>query len=104
MLGLTAGSTVISNSALSSFISKEEILRLNEEQQEFMLEYETWMDAFIEVIRIQKKNPADMENQKRMIELTNAAEEFKPQLQEFMKDKTFSVVYQAAIERMSKEI
>ena len=69
-----------------------------------MLEYETWMDAFIEVIRIQKKNPANLENQKRMIALTSAAEEFKPQLQEFMKDKTFSVVYQSAIERMSRKI
>jgi hypothetical protein len=104
ILGLSAGATMLSSETLGSFINREEIMRLNPEQQEFMTGYGKWMDDFIEVIRTQKQNPADRENQKRMIALTKTAEDFKPQLNEFMKDETFSVVYRASIERMSREI
>ena len=39
-----------------------------------------------------------------MIALTEWAEEMKPEISEFMKDKTFSLIYLVCIDRMSKEI
>jgi hypothetical protein len=103
-LGLSAGATLVSTGALGSFLDAEEIKKLNPEQQEFMLRYGKWMDEFIEVIRTQKTNPANTENNRKMISLTERAEQFKPELSSLMKDKTFSIIYQASIERMSKEI
>jgi hypothetical protein len=103
-LGLSAGATLVSSSALAEVLKQEEIHKLNPEQQKFMVQYGKWMDEFIEVIRIKKNNPADIPNNKKMMSLTDQAEIWKPQLTEFMKDKTFALVYHASIERMKKEI
>jgi hypothetical protein len=104
MLGLTAGATILSTKAVAGFVDHKEILKLNPEQQEFMLRYEKWMDAFIEVIRVQRTKPEDAENNAKMIELTEIADSFKPELDGFMKDKKFSTIFQVSIARMSKEI
>lgn len=103
-LGLTAGATILGSTAVNGFVDHAEILKLNPDQKEFMLRYERWMDAFIEVIRTQKTHPEDTENNARMIELTEIADSFKPELDGFMKDKTFSIIYLASIERMSRHI
>jgi hypothetical protein len=103
-LGISAGATLVSTAALGAFLDPAEIKKLNPEQQEFMMRYGKWMDEFIEIIRIKKINPDDKENNRKMIALTERAEEFKPELSEFMKDKTFSLIYQVSIDRMSKEI
>lgn len=102
--GFTAGATLVASPALALFTDSREIKKLNAEQQVFMNEYGKWMDEFIEVIRIQKTDPRNSENQQKMIALTHRAEEFKPQLDVFMKDETFAIVYKASIERMTKEI
>jgi hypothetical protein len=104
LLGLTAGAGLIENSVLAGSLNREEILKLNKEQQEFMLLYEKWMDEFIGVIRIQKTEPHNVENQKRMMALTEIASEWKPQLTEYMKEKNFALIYNASIERMKTEI
>lgn len=104
MIGLTASVSLVSQSALASFVNHEEIRKLNPEQQEFMVRYGKWMDEFIKVIRIQKKDPADLENQKQMVLLTEKALEFKPQLLEMQKDLTFSLIFNASIQRVTDEI
>lgn len=104
LLGLTAGAALVGKSALAAIANHEEILKLNPEQQTFMIGYGKWMDEFIEVIRIQKTEPDNMANHKRMIALTEQAEAMQPQLTEFMKDKTFALIYKTSIERMRKEI
>ena len=103
-LGLTAGATLLSKTATAGFVDHTEILLLTPSQQDFMLHYEKWMDAFIEVIKVQKTDPDNAENNTKMIALTEWAEEMKPELDEFMKDKTFSLIYLVCIDRMSKEI
>lgn len=103
-LGLTASATIVSSNVLASSVNQAEILKLKPEEQEFMISYGKWMDEFIDVIRIQKTDPGNKENNKKMIALTERAEESRPKLTEFMKDPTFSIIYKASIERMSKEI
>lgn len=103
-LGLSASASIVSKSALAAPVDAKEILKLNPEQQEFMTGYGKWMDEFIDVIRIQKTDPGNKENNMKMIALTHKAEESRPKLTEFMKDPTFAVIYKVAIERMSKEI
>lgn len=103
-LSLSAGTALPGANALAAFTNHEEIKKLNPEQQEFMKRYGKWMDEFIEVIRIRKTDPNNLENQKKMIALTDKAETLQPELDEFMKDKTFSLIYNISIDRLSKEI
>ncbi len=103
-LGLVAGSTIINPVSVAGFVDHENIKKLNPIQQEFMFRYGKWMEEFMEVVRIQKKDPANTEIRQRMIALTGVAEKFKPELNEFMKDETFSLIYKASIDRISKEI
>ena len=103
-LGLSAGATLVSTSALASFIDKKEILKLNPEQQEFMVRYGKWMDEFTEVARVQQTDPDNLENQKRMMTLGEMAEQLQPELTEHLQDETFALIYRLSIERLSKEI
>ena len=103
-LGLSASATLVSTSALASFVDKTEIRKLNPEQQEFMIRYGKWMDELTQVARIQQAEPDNLENQKKMVPLSEKAEQLQPELTEHMKDETFAIVYLASIERVSKEI
>ena len=100
----TAGTALISTNAFSAFINQAEVLRLNPKQQEFMLRYGKWMDDFIDVIRRKQAEPGNQEHQKVIAKLSEKAEGFKPELTEFLKDETFAIIYQASIDKMSKEI
>lgn len=104
ILGVSVGATVASTTAFAGLIDYSEIQKMNPEQKEFMLTYEKWMDEFIEVIRTKKKEPGNLENHQKMMVLTERAAAWKPQLTEYMKDKTFAFIYQGAIERTTKEI
>ena len=104
LLGGSVGATLISTSVMAGFIDEAVISKLSHEQQSFMLRYGKWMDEFIKVIRIRKTDPTNHKNNRNMIALTERAEEMKPELNEFMKDKTFQQIYTAAIERMSIEV
>lgn len=104
LIGLSAGASIVSGTLLANSLNQEEILKLNPDQQEFMLLYERWMDEFIDVIRIQKSEPENLENQKKMIALTEIAHEWQPKVTEYMKEENFAIVYQASILRMKEEI
>ena len=104
IVGLSAGTALISTSAFSSFIDKTDVLKLNPKQQEFMLRYGKWMDDFIDVIRKKKDEPGNQEYHKVTMTLSDKAAAFKPELTVFLKDKNFELVYRKAIDRMSKEI
>lgn len=104
VLGVTAGTSVAAAGSFAGLIDHSEIQKLNPEQKEFMLVYEKWMDEFIKAIRAKKKDPGNVENNKKMTELAERAAVWKPKLTEYMKDKTFALIYQEAIQRTTKEI
>ncbi len=103
-LGLSATATLISKNSIAAFVDPTEIRKLNPVQKEFMNQYGHWMDEFLKVIKLQKTEPENLENQRKMVELTEQAEKFKPRLSEFMKDETFAYIYKLAIQRVSDEI
>jgi hypothetical protein len=103
-LGLTAGTTLMSQASFGAHLDETEIRKLTSEQKEFIMLHEKWMDEFIAIIRVQKTAPEDQENNKKMIAITERADEFMPKLNEFMKDGTFALIYKMSMERMSKEI
>lgn len=103
-LGLSAGASMVSATALGSMIDAAEIKKLNPKQQKFMMRYGEWMNEFIEAAQIKKTDPGNNENNMKMTTLAEVAEDFKPELAEFMQDETFRLIYKASIERVTKEI
>ena len=99
-----AGTILVNTKAFSAFIPLSDVRKLSSEQQEFMLRYGKWMDEFISIIRKKQAEPGDQEHQKMIMVLSEMAESFKPELTRYLKDETFSIVYHASIDRMSKEI
>lgn len=103
-LGLSAGATLVSSGALAAISAHDDIKKLSSAEREFMLDYGKWMDEFIEVIKVQKTDPDNSENNRKMITLTDSAEKMQPQLTEYMKGERFALIYQASIARMRNEI
>ena len=103
-LGLSAGATLAAPVAMAAFIDHEEIKKLNPEQQEFMIRYGKWMDEFSEVNKIKKSTPYDVDNNKKIMALSEKAETFKPELDVFLKDSTFAFIFKESLKRVSVEI
>jgi hypothetical protein len=77
---------------------------LTDEQQQLMDRYEEWMDEFIPVIKDFRANQNDQVAKKRIAELSEQAEEWRSELNNFMEDENFARYYATATERMTKEI
>ena len=77
---------------------------LTKEQQRFMDNYEKWMDEFSVFIERQKVNPADVENNKQLLNLSKQSEAFQNQLKDYLKDENFALTFQAKIDRISRMI
>ena len=104
-LGLSIGAVMTASSAIKAGVTdQKENYVITSEQKKFMSRYENWMDEFIEVIRIQKKSPYHMENNKKLIKLTEIAKKWQPQLTKFMQDDNFARYFMIATERMTLEI
>jgi hypothetical protein len=105
-LGLTLGATVLPSTfkIAYSIADKREEIELSEPQVKFMQHYEKWMDDFIPVIRRQKENPEDYENNKKIVELSEIAKSWQNELVGYMKDENFARYYLIASERMTHEI
>jgi hypothetical protein len=104
-LGLTVGATIVASSALNAtVIDNKEDLNITAEQKKFMVNYEKWMDEFVVVIRRQKENPDDYENNKNIVRLSEIAKTWQDKLNKFMTDENFARHYMAATQRMTLEI
>jgi hypothetical protein len=73
-------------------------------QKAFMQNYERWMDDFIEVIKFQKKEPDNLENNKKIVALSEEAKLFQKELTGYMQDDNFARYYMVATERMTLTI
>jgi hypothetical protein len=104
-LGLTMGAAAVGSVARANSIIEDKIqFPLEEDQAEFMNNYDRWMDEFIEVIKERRNNPDDLNVNKRLMALSEEAEAWQNQLNEFMQDENFARHYMIATERMTEEI
>ncbi len=104
-LGLSVGAVMTVNSVIKAGVSdNKEKFEITPEQEEFIIKYEKWMDDFIDVIRVQKISPNNLDNNKKLIRLTEIAKEWQQRLTEFMKDENFARYYIVVTERMTQEI
>jgi len=104
-LGFTLGGTLTASSLISAnIIDTDKDMNISPEQKDFMDEYEKWMDEFIEVIRIQKVDQENYENNKNIVLLSERTKKWQFKLHEYMTDDNFARYYMKATERMTLEI
>jgi len=104
-LGLAVGAGTMGAEKLSAkVLNRKEEFPLTNEQQELMDRYEQWMDEFIPVIKDFRANQNDPVAKKRIAELSEQAEAWRPKLNAYMEDDNFARYYATATERMTKEI
>jgi len=104
-LGFTLGATLTASSLISAnIVTPSQEMNISPDQKAFMNMYEKWMDEFIEVIRIQKIDPENQENNKNIVLLSDRAKKWATKLHDYMKDDNFARYYMIASERMTLEI
>lgn len=103
-MGLTAGASLVAPLTYAAALDNPEVKKLSPEQQEFMLRYGKWMDEFAELAVVLKSDPDNFEKRQQMLELTNKAQEFRPELTEHLKDQTFSLIYKESIKKVTNQI
>lgn len=106
-LGLTLGvGTFLPSSYKIAFGIQEKAadFALTPQQSAFMEQYEQWIDEFIPVIRRQKEDPEDYENNKKIVVLSEKAKTWQKELVGYMKDENFAKYYMIVTERMTFEI
>ncbi|MCK9639805.1 MAG: hypothetical protein M0R39_07830 [Prolixibacteraceae bacterium] len=104
-LGLTLGVTLTGTTILQGAETpSSDTFAIDKDQKVFMENYERWMDDFIEVIKVQKKEPDNLENNKKIVALSDEAKVFQQQLIGYMKDDNFARHYMIATERMTLAI
>jgi hypothetical protein len=62
------------------------------------------MDDFAEMAVILKKDPENFEYRKKMLELTNQAQEYRPELTKHLKDPVFSMIHKESIKKVMNQI
>lgn len=104
-LGLTVGAVAIGTAKLSaSVLNNKTEFPLSDAQQKLMDKYEVWIDNMVPAVKAQRLNQEDLIAKARIMELSHEAEEWQPELIEFMKDENFARYYMTVTERLTKEV
>ena len=107
-LGLIASATVLTASGavkLTEIIEdKIEDIVLTKEQSAFLDKYEKWLEAFHDMAKFQKKDPDHLENNKKLMALSEDAKAWQKDLIEHMKDENFARYFMIRTERITDTI
>jgi hypothetical protein len=108
-LGLITGTLAISNSVLPEEITKliadkKEKYAITPEQASFMVKYEKWLEEFRSMAKVQKNDRDDMENNKKLMALSDEAATWQKELVEYMKDENFARYFMIASEHVTTVI
>ena len=107
-LGLIASATVLTASGavkLTEIIEdKTEDIVLTKEQAAFLKKYEKWLEAFHDMAKFQKKDPDHLENNKKLMALSEDAKKWQKELIEHMKDDNFARYFMIRTEKITDTI
>jgi hypothetical protein len=107
-LGLIASATVLTATGavkLTEIIEdKIEDIVLTKEQSAFLDKYEKWLEAFHDMAKFQKKDPDHLENNKKLMALSEDAKGWQKDLIEHMKDENFARYFMIRTERITDTI
>ncbi|NOU58987.1 hypothetical protein [Marinifilum caeruleilacunae] len=64
-----------------------------EERDDFISRYENWVEQYIDVVEEEKRNQNNIENKKRIMELSAEADGWQNQIKEYIKHDDFKERY-----------
>ena len=107
-LGLIASATVLTASGAVKLTEimedKVEDIVLTKEQSAFLDKYEKWLEAFHDMAKFQKKDPDHLENNKKLMALSEDAKAWQKDLIEHMKDENFARYFMIRTEKITDTI
>lgn len=107
-LGLIASATVLTTTGavkLTDIIeNKTEDIILTKEQGAFVEKYEHWLKAFHDMATFQRNNRDDIENNKKLMALSEDAKNWQKELIEHMKDENFARYFMIRTEKITDTI
>jgi hypothetical protein len=107
-LGLIAGATAITATGLAEvtelITDKKDKYKLTPEQSKFMAMYEKWLDEFHGMAKFQKKDPDHLDNNKKLVALSDEAAKWQKELIEHMKDENFARHFMIMTEKVTATI
>ncbi len=107
-LGLAVGATALASTGISQAAeiiqNKKEEFPLTPEQKEFMTGYVKWLEEFRSMVKVQKVNPDDLDNNKKLMKLSDEAGIWQKELIEYMKDDNFARYFMVVTERVTTTI
>lgn len=116
-LGLLVGAATLSASGFSKvskfsegsqfseiILDKKDQFKLTPEQSKFMSMYEKWLDEFHDMAKFQKNDPDHLENNKKLVALSEEAKKWQKELIEYMKDENFARHYMIVTEKVTATI
>lgn len=107
-LGLVVGDTTLASNGISQadeiIQNKKEEFPLTPEQKKFMKSYEKWLEEFHAMAKVQKVNPDNLKNNKKLIILSDEAGKWQKELTEYMTDENFASYFMVVTERVTASI
>ena len=105
-LGLIGGAAALTGvgAAVGSLIDKREEIVLTPEQKQFMDKYENWLEDFRNMAKYQKVDSEHLENNKKLMALSEEAAKWQKDLVQHMKDENFARYYMIVTERVTNVI
>ena len=108
-LGIIIGATALSGTGLAEvatdiMIDKKDEAELTPEQSKFMVKYKQWLDKFHDMAKFQKKDPDHLENNKKLMALSEDAKGWQKELIEHMKDDNFARYFMIRTEKITDTI
>jgi hypothetical protein len=107
-LGLIVGAASIATAGISGvaevITEKKESFKLNPEQSKFMAKYEKWLEEFHDMAKFQKIDSEHLENNKKLMALSEEAKGWQKELIEHMKDENFARYYMITTEKVTMTI
>jgi len=85
-------------------MDKREEIVLTPEQKQFMDKYENWLEDFRDMAKFQKVDPEHLENNKKLMALSEEAAKWQKDLVQHMKDENFARYYMIVTERVTSVI
>jgi hypothetical protein len=92
-LGMVVGAGAVAPFATASGVTFRNDEMLDDEQKEFLLVYESWLEEFHGIVKLQKSGLETATTRKQMIELTARAQEWRHQLEVHMLNHNFAQHY-----------
>jgi len=104
-IGLTLGIASVGPALLANTSSTtNEVVHLSTDEKEMLFLYEKWLEEFNAFVDKRNENPFDLENNKRLMEITSQSKEWEEQLREYMKNPYFEQLHAQLTNTVSNKI